>query len=70
MRSAGLGGTVIYRVVHDGLMGKGPLRIEADSDGAGHVAIWQRTLPAEGTTKVKVLVKVNVKVLVMVFLDC
>lgn len=51
---------IIYRVVPDGLMGKGPLPTDAGSDGAGHVAIWQRTLPAQGTT--------NVKALAMVFL--
>lgn len=62
MGGAGLGVTITYRVVHDGPLGKGPLHTDAGSDGAGHVAIWQRTLPAEGTT--------NVKVLVMVFLDC
>lgn len=41
-------------------MGKEPLPTDAGSDGAGHVAIWQRTLPAQGTT--------NVKALAMVFL--
>lgn len=38
--------------------GKGSSCTDTVSDGAGHMAIWPRALPAEGTASVKALVTV------------